>query len=246
MRFFFQPAPPMRLLRLPHRRRAPRRLALALLSLGAAAAPAQAQLLAITGGTVIDGTGRPAMADAVVLVRDGRIVSVGSAREVQLPAAAQRIDARGKFVIPGLMDANLHLYLNGDLESLITFEGRYHEVVIEGAQIALKTGMTTVFDTWGPRAALAKARDMINAGTVVGSRIFLAGNIIGFSGPLSPDFRGQSAAHVSKAFAKRTNDTWEQGTGRELLWMPPDSLRAAIARYAALDLDFLKIGRAHV
>jgi imidazolonepropionase-like amidohydrolase len=201
-----------------------------------------AQTLAITGGTVIDGSGRPPVADATVLIRDGRITAVGPAREVAIPAGVQRVDARGKFVIPGLMDANLHLYLNGDLESLITLEGRYHEVVLEGAQIALKAGMTTVFDTWGPRAALAKARDMINRGEAPGSRIYLAGNIIGFSGPLSPDFRGASAAHVSKAFAKRTNETWEEGSGRDLLWMPPDTLRLAIRKYAALDLDFLKYG----
>ncbi|MBL8961998.1 MAG: amidohydrolase family protein, partial [Gemmatimonadetes bacterium] len=208
----------------------------------ALATRASAQTLAITGGTVIDGTGRPPMADATVLIRDGRITAVGPSRSTPVPAGVRAIDARGKFVIPGLMDANLHLYLNGDLESLIALEGRYHEVVIEGAQIALKAGMTTVFDTWGPRAPLVRARDMINKGEVPGSRIYLAGNIIGFSGPLSPDFRGASAAHVSKAFAKRTNETWEEGTGRELLWMPPDTLRAAIRKYAALDLDFLKYG----
>lgn len=201
-----------------------------------------AQVTAITGATVIDGTGRPPIADAVVLIRDGRIASLGPAGEVAVPSGASRIDARGKYVIPGLMDANLHLYLNGDLESLIKFEDRYHEVVLEGAQIALRTGMTTVFDTWGPRAALAKARDMINAGRAPGSRIYLAGNIIGFDGPLSADFRGASAPHVSKAFAKRINDTWEEGTGRKLLWMPPDTLRAAIREYAAKGVDFLKFG----
>ncbi|MCC6770747.1 MAG: amidohydrolase family protein [Gemmatimonadaceae bacterium] len=205
-------------------------------------APASAQTLAITGATVIDGTGRAAMPDATVLIVDGRIAALGAARTVTIPVGATRVDGRGKFVIPGLMDANLHLYLNGDLESLITLEDRYHEVVLEGAQIALRSGLTTVFDTWGPRAALVKARDMIAAGQAPGSRIFLAGNIIGFGGPLSPDFRGASAAHVSKAFAARTNATWEQGTGRELLWMPPDTLRLAIQRYTALDVDFLKYG----
>ncbi len=99
-----------------------------------------------------------------------------------------------------------------------------------------------MFDTWGPRAALIKARDMINAGQAPGSRIYLAGNIIGFSGPLGPDFREGSAAHVSKAFAKRTNETWEQGTGRELLWMPPDTLRAALRKYTGQGVDFLKFG----
>lgn len=201
-----------------------------------------AQSLAVTGATVIDGTGGAPIADAVVVVENGRIKAVGPAASTPVPTGIRRVDARGKFVIPGLMDANLHLYLNGDLESLIRYEGRYHEIVLEGAQIALKTGQTTVFDTWGPRADLVKVRDMINAGQAVGSRIYLAGNIIGFSGPLGPDFFLASAAHASKAFVKRTNAHWEEGTGRELLWMPPDSLRAAIRRYLALGVDFLKYG----
>ncbi|MBL8983423.1 MAG: hypothetical protein JNL26_14620, partial [Gemmatimonadetes bacterium] len=108
-----------------------------LLALLLSTSPAMAQTLAITGGTVIDGSGRAPIPDATVLIRDGRVAAVGPARDVNVPAGTTRVDARGKFVIPGLMDANLHLYLNGDLESLITFEGRYHEVVLEGAQIAL-------------------------------------------------------------------------------------------------------------
>ena len=201
-----------------------------------------AQSLAITGATVIDGTGRAPVTDAVVVVENGRITAVGPAASTTVPAGVLRIDGRGKYVIPGLMDANLHLYLNGDLESLIRYEGRYHEIVLEGAQIALKTGQTTVFDTWGPRADLVKVRDMINAGQAIGSRIYLAGNIIGFSGPLGPDFYGAAATWASKAFVKRTNEYWEQGTGRDLLWMPPDSLRQAIRRYIAGGADFLKYG----
>lgn len=201
-----------------------------------------AQSLAITGATVIDATGRAPISDGVVILEAGRIRAVGPATTTAVPAGATRIDARGKYVIPGLMDANLHLYLNADLESLIRYEGRYHEIVLEGAQIALRTGQTTVFDTWGPRADLVKVRDMINAGQAVGSRIYLAGNIIGFSGPLGPDFYGAAATWASKAFVKRTNAHWEEGTGRDLLWMPPDSLRAAIRRYAAVGVDFLKYG----
>lgn len=220
----------------------PARTASVVISLLFAAPLLAAQTLAVTGATVIDGTGNAPIADAVVLIADGRIAAVGPAREVAVPAGARRIDARGKFVIPGLMDANLHLFLNADLETLIKYEDRYDEIVLEAAQIALKAGQTTVFDTWGPRAALVKARDRIAAGQAPGSRIYLAGNIIGFSGPLGPDFRGASAAHVSRAFVKRTNDTWEQGTGRGLLWMTPDSVRAAIRTYTGLGVDFLKYG----
>ncbi len=210
-------------------------------------AAARAQTLAITGATIIDGTGREPIADAVLILRDGRIAQLGSARDVKVPNAATRIDAKGKYVIPGLMDANLHLYLNADLESLIRYENRFADIVVEGAQIALKTGQTTVFDTWGPRAAIVEARQRINSGQVAGSRIYLAGNIIGLTGPLGPDFFGAAAGMVTKNFVKRTNETWEQGTGRELLWMPPDTLRMAIQKYIALGTDFLKFaGSGHV
>lgn len=208
----------------------------------AATLPAAAQTTAVIGGTVIDATGRPPIPNGVVLIADGRITSVGPAATVTIPASATRIDATGKYVIPGLMDANLHLGLNIWLDDLIRFEDRYDEIILEGAQLALKSGMTTVFDTWGPRAALIKVRDRVDAGQAVGSRIYLAGNIIGFSGPLGPDFIAAAAAHVPKAFVKKVNDTWEQGTGRELLWMPPDTLRAAMRKYTGLGVDFLKFG----
>src|SRR5688572_3876490 len=83
--------------------------------LAAPGVSASAQSLAITGGTIIDGTGREPVRDGVVLIADGRITSVGSARDVRVPASATVIDARGKYIIPGLMDANLHLFLNLDL-----------------------------------------------------------------------------------------------------------------------------------
>ena len=198
--------------------------------------------VAITGGTVIDGTGAAPISDGVVVFADGRITAAGPAGTTPVPAGATTIDAGGKYVIPGLIDGNLHLFLNLDLETLILHEHRLHEIVIEAAQIALKTGQTTVFDTWGPRAALVQARDMINAGEAPGSRIYLAGNIIGFSGPLGPDFREAHAAYVSQAFVKRINDTWEEDTGRELLWMTPDSVADVIRNYTTLGMDFLKYG----
>jgi imidazolonepropionase-like amidohydrolase len=220
----------------------PNTLARSAIFLLATATSLAAQNVAITGATVIDGTGKAPITDGVVVITNGRISAVGKAGTVQLPASTRTIDARGKYVIPGLMDANLHLFLNLDLESLIKYEGRYHEVVIEGAQIALKSGQTTVFDTWGPRDALIKARDMINAGQQQGSRIYLAGNIIGFDGPLTADFRATAAPFVSKAFATRLNEAWELGTGRKLLWMYPEQVRDSIRKYAASPVDFLKYG----
>ncbi len=60
-----------------------------------------AQTIAITGGTVYPVSG-PKLANATVLVRDGRVVAVGAS--VPIPADATRIDASGKWVTPGLID----------------------------------------------------------------------------------------------------------------------------------------------
>src|SRR5205809_1091305 len=60
-----------------------------------------AQTIAITGGTVYPVSG-PKLANASVLIRDGRIVAVGT--NVPIPPDATRIDAAGKWITPGLID----------------------------------------------------------------------------------------------------------------------------------------------
>ncbi|MBI2614591.1 MAG: amidohydrolase family protein [Gemmatimonadetes bacterium] len=63
--------------------------------------PLAGQTIAITGGTVYPVSG-PRIENATVLIRDGRFVAVGT--NVQVPAGAQQVDARGKWVTPGLID----------------------------------------------------------------------------------------------------------------------------------------------
>ncbi len=71
-------------------------------------APAGAQTIAITGGTVYPVSG-PKIENGTVLVRDGRIVAVGS--NVTIPADARRVDASGKWVTPGIFNATTSLGL---------------------------------------------------------------------------------------------------------------------------------------
>lgn len=73
------------------------------------AAPAAAQTVAVEGGTVHTMAGAP-IENGTVLIRDGRIVAVG--RDVQVPAGALRIDARGKVVTPGLFESATHIGLS--------------------------------------------------------------------------------------------------------------------------------------
>jgi imidazolonepropionase-like amidohydrolase len=85
-----------------------RHLACALCATFVAAGTVQAQTVAITGGTVYPVSGAP-IQNGTVIIRDGKIVAVGA--DVAVPSGAQRVDASGKIVTPGLIDASTQLGL---------------------------------------------------------------------------------------------------------------------------------------
>ena len=147
---------------------------------------------AIVGGTLIDGNGGPPIADAVVLLSGSRIVSAGPRRSVPIPAGATEIDARGRWIVPGFIDTNVHLSLYGGqndrYESLVRYQPRQRDIVLEAAQIDLSYGVTTVRDSYGALIPLTEVRDAINRGEKIGARILAAGNILGWSGPYSFSF----------------------------------------------------------
>ena len=197
--------------------------------------------LALVGGTVIDATGAKPITNGVIVIRDGRISAIGSRGTVVIPRGIRTVEIPGKYVIPGLMDANVHLFLDAEPENLIKYEGHYEDLIIEAAQIALKNGVTTVFDTWGPREALVTARDRINSGNAEGSRIFLAGNIIGLTGPLSSDFFPEAQKILSATLIDRIDQQWEQGVGADLLWMTPEEVQVKVRAYIKNGrVDFVK------
>ena len=208
--------------------------------LGLAAPLAAQDTTVVSGATVIDGTGRDPLRDASVVIAGGRVISVGPSVSTRIPKKARVIPAEGKYVIPGLMDANVHLVYGVSIEFLARYEGRFEDLIVEAAQVGLANGLTTVFDSWGPLKPLLTVRDRIARGEIPGSRLYVAGNIIGFTGPFGRDFNVDAEKTTSKGFRTRIDELWEEGTGPELMWLTPDSLRLAIRRYAERGMDFLK------
>jgi len=199
-------------------------------------------MLAITGATIIDGNGGEPIRDGVIVIQDGRIVRLG-ARSTPVPVQARRISADEKYVIPGLLDANVHLLIDffSGPHTLLRYAGRYADLIIEAAQVALKAGVTTVFDTHGPREDLVRARNAINSGAVSGSRIYLGGNIVGLGGPFSSDMAGLfGGGDLPESIASKINASWEENVGPDLLWMSPQQVRQEIREYARKEIDFLK------
>jgi hypothetical protein len=76
-------------------------------ALGAPAA--QNRPLVLEGGTLIDGTGRAPIADAVVVVNGNRITAVGRRGQVSVPPNANVIQLNGRTILPGLVDIHVHL-----------------------------------------------------------------------------------------------------------------------------------------
>ena len=66
-------------------------------------------ILAFTGVNVINTTGTPLQNDMTVVIRNDRIVALGKTGRIRIPQGARIVDARGKFLIPGLWDMHAHL-----------------------------------------------------------------------------------------------------------------------------------------
>lgn len=83
-----------------------------------------ATTIAFRGATLIDGTGAPPLPDALLVVSDGRIVSVGKATARALaavPPDARIVDVSGKWILPGLIDAHVHAESDDDLKAMLAW-----------------------------------------------------------------------------------------------------------------------------
>lgn len=195
--------------------------------------------IAIVGATVIDGNGGAALPDATVLVRDGKFAEVGRRADVKVPDCAQKIDGAGKFVTPGFVDTNVHNAMPGSALDYARYWDRLTDIAIEGAQLHLKYGVTSIRDSYGTLMPLLAARDQIKSGKSIGARMYVAGNIIGWGGTFSKTFRGRDPENY---YEEWLNDQITQGAGELMPWFGPDSLRVIVNAYIDKGVDFVKIG----
>lgn len=212
------------------------------LPLNAQRAPTRAapdSVVAIVGATVIDGNGGAAVPDATIIVRGNRISMIGPKASTPVPKGARVIDGTAKFATPGFIDSNVHISLYNNGESMVRYERDFTALVLEAAQVELKHGITTVRDSYGALLPLIAVRDSISKGLLIGPRILVAGNIVGWGGPKSPLFSNATPATL---FDEQMMDFIAQGSGEDLVEMSPDELRVAINKYMDKGPDFIKYG----
>ena len=158
------------------------RLACAVLAGAVASASAAAQprpSLLFENVTIIDGTGRIPMTGASVLVEGDRIARIARGA-LAAPAGATRIDGRGKFLIPGLID--VHVHLEGASQPA--------EVGIRALHGFLYSGFTTVFDAGNVPDFIYGLRARERAGEIVAPRILATGGVVTAPGGHGSGFGG--------------------------------------------------------
>ncbi len=182
-------------------------------------AAAQTGTVAFLGATVIPMDGERVLQDHTVVVTDGRITALGPAVTTTVPAGATRVDARGKFLIPGL--AEMHAHIPGTNNQ---YGAQWTEDVLF---LYVAAGATTIRGMQGHPSQI-ELRRRVNARELIGPRMWLAGP--------------QLAGNVPDAAAAERIVREQKAAGFDLLKIQEglslDAYRAAVRTARELNMPF--------
>ena len=145
----------------------------------------------IHAGRLIDARGGRALIDQRIVIEGERVKRVGPAGEVEVPAGAELIDLAAATVLPGLIDAHTHVFLQGDItqadydEQLLKESIAYRTIrATAAAKTALWNGFTTIRDleTEGAMYADTDLKRAIDRGIVPGPRMFVSTRALSATG----------------------------------------------------------------
>src|SRR5207237_2560363 len=154
-------------------------------------------LLALTHVLLVDGTGGAPKTDQTIVIRAGRIATVGPAASMQIPPGARVMDMSGSTVIPGLIGMHDHLFYTAA-------GGRAVQMSYTGPRLYLGSGVTTIRTT-GSRSPYAEInlKDQIDHGFTPGPRIHITAPYI-----TGPEGGGSMAVLASPDAAQRFVAYW--------------------------------------
>lgn len=169
-----------------------RKTILSFFAIAALAAAASAQkVVVLRAARLIDGRGGNVVSPAVIVIRGNKIESIGGA----VPTDAQVIDLGDMTLLPGLIDAHVHLLLQGDITSedydvqLFKESMAYRALrASKAAKIALSNGFTTVRDleTEGAMYTDVDVKRAINNGVIDGPRMVVSTRAMSVTGGYGP------------------------------------------------------------
>ena len=166
--------------------------------------------------------------DMAIVIEDNKIVEVVPAASVDT-AGAEVFDLSAKFVMPGLIDAHVHINMNGEPGGsdwmLSTSDGKLALMSVLNAQDDLMAGFTSLRDESGANFTDVAVRDMINAGKFWGPRIMCSGVSLSSTG-------GHGDGHYNPGVV---------GGNMAYIVNSPDEARAAVRRTFKYGADQVKL-----
>ena len=191
-------------------------------------------VLVVRGGTLIDGTGADPVPNAVIVLQGNRIVDVGPAGAVRLPAKADRvIDVGGAWILPGLIDLHLHFtqqrgddfQLYRDSPAAATIRG-----VLLASQL-IDGGITTARDVGTLDDVALKIKEAAQRHMIDAPRVFWAGKLIGS--------RGGHGDEITETASGRPRSL--EGSGRHRVANGPADWRLAVREQIRMGADLIKL-----
>jgi imidazolonepropionase-like amidohydrolase len=208
----------------------------ALVAAATVAAMAQGGAIAIRNVTLINGTGATPVPGTTVIIEGERITAIGP--NVQVPAGARAIDGNGKFLMPGMIDAHIHLRGGRGGNRPPAEQERDAVRALHGY---LYAGVTTVFDAGNRSEFIMGLRAKEQAGGIVSPRILATGGTVaspnGHGGPYNieawPADRKLLDDHLATKpdLAKIGQDEHGWGTRPQINQLPEDLLEKIIRYY---------------
>ncbi len=190
--------------------------------------------VALVGGMLLDGYESAPLHHAVVIFDKGRITAVGQKHDTVIPDNAVIIDAGGKTIMPGLIDAHMHIDLigHGEYADYYEFLGgmqRLDEVMPIAAKQMMRAGVTSGLDLGAPFQIL-EFRERIRRGEIPGPRLTISGPwITRLDFDTVPD-EYEIVISSSKEAAQRTRELIARGSDVIKTWvgLTEDDYRAVV------------------
>jgi imidazolonepropionase-like amidohydrolase len=137
---------------------------------GMSQAQTSQSVLVIRGGILVDVRGGKEVPNSVIVIRGERIAEIATEGKLEIPKGAQIVEAKGKWIIPGMIDSHAHA---GDYEG-------------DPLKLYLANGVTTIRNPGGNVTLLRLTREKLESGKMAGPRLYFSGNILDGNPPVWP------------------------------------------------------------
>ena len=191
----------------------------------------------LRGATLVTMHGDEVLRDADLVVTDSRIAAVGPRGRVVVPAGARVIDATGKYVVPGLIDA--HDHVGGIRRNVLQFDDWQ-------LRATLAYGVTSLLDPSSLSVDMFAYADLIDAGLVVGPRLYTTGTaMFSFNRLRSLDDARALVSRYAEHYRTRNVKQYRIGSRRDRQWIAMAAREQGVMPTAEGAVD-MKLGLTHV